>query len=233
MGARRASTLVGSCGRPRRSPDYWTVAEAPQLPSLLCLAGFLRAPAPAAPQQGPIAAHEPHGVGAGRAAASLGKRGRLKARCAPEPAQWRRRRRFCRAWRLARVHQRLHYLGMDLRRHESCAARARGARWPPWGRASALPLRHRRAAATASITPGGLPTRTSACSTSAGPYYCSRTAQRGRCARGSLGWEAWPSFVVHCCSNDADASPPPPLSRLATCERTPAPALPRQGPKTA
>jgi len=46
-------------------------------PPLSRLAGYLRAPAPAAPRQGPIAAHEPCGDGTGRAAASLGGRGRL------------------------------------------------------------------------------------------------------------------------------------------------------------
>jgi len=169
-GAQRASASVGSCGRPGLSRS---VTGAPPPPPLSRLAACIRARAPAAPRQRSVDTHEPHGAGAARAAASGGRRGPLCARCAPEPSQRRRGRRLYRAWWLARVRQRLYYLAMDLRRPESCAARARGARRPWRGRAaapSAVPSRHRRAPATTSITPVGMLACTRACSTSAGSY---------------------------------------------------------------
>ena len=101
-----------------------------------------RARAPAASQQGPTDAREPRCVSARRAAASVGRRGRLWWYTAAEPTQRRSNRRLNHAWRRVCACQRLRYLGRDLRRPESRAARVRGAQRPRRGRMAALGAAH-------------------------------------------------------------------------------------------
>ena len=113
---------------------------APPPPLLSRLEAFQRAPALPVPRQRSTDAHEPCGMGSGRAAASVRRRGRLLWVTAAEPTQRRRRRRLNHARRRVCARQRLHYIGMDIRRPESCAARPRGAHRPLWSHVAALSL---------------------------------------------------------------------------------------------
>ena len=115
-------------------------APPPQL--LSRLEAFQRAPVLPVPRQRSTDAHEPCGMGSGRAAASAWRRGRLWWCTAAEPSRRRRHPRLCHAWRRLSARQRLHYLSRDLRRSESRAAWARSARWSQRGCAAALGLAH-------------------------------------------------------------------------------------------
>ena len=72
----------------------------------------------------------------------VGSRDRILWRTSAEPTQRRRRGRLYHAWRPLSARKRLHYLDRDLRRPESRAAWACGARWPRRARAAALSPAH-------------------------------------------------------------------------------------------